>query len=75
MEHLAKKSKTLQEGMTCYLILTGKGHSNYQIIKGFELVTIFILPPSKTVLEKRLNNRAQDSKIEVKKECLKQAMK
>ena len=33
--------------------------------KGFELVTIFILPPSKTVLEKRLNNRAQDSKIEV----------
>ena len=43
--------------------------------KGFELVTIFILPPSKTVLEKRLNNRAQDSTIEVKKECPKQAMK
>ena len=33
--------------------------------KEFDLVTIFILPPSKTVLEKRLNNRAQDSKIEV----------
>ena len=35
--------------------------------KDFDLVTIFILPPSKTVLEKRLNNRAQDSTIEVKK--------
>ena len=32
---------------------------------GFDLVTIFILPPSKKVLETRLKTRAQDSTFEV----------
>ena len=34
---------------------------------GFDLVTIFILPPSKKVLETRLRTRAQDSTFEVNK--------
>ena len=34
---------------------------------GFDLVTIFILPPSKKVLETRLKNRAQDTTFEVNK--------
>ena len=37
------------------------------------LVSVFVLPPSTIELEKRLLNRAQDSKEVVKKECLKQS--
>ena len=34
---------------------------------GFDLVSIFILPPSKKILETRLNTRAQDTTFEVNK--------
>ena len=37
---------------------------------GFDVVTIFILPPTKKELEKRLNNRAQDTAFEVNKRML-----
>ena len=56
---------TLQEGNDVLFDIDWQGTQQLSDNKGFELVTIFILPPSKTVLEKRLNNRAQDSKIEV----------
>ena len=60
-----KVQKTLQEGNDVLFDIDWQGTQQLSDNKGFELVTIFILPPSKTVLEKRLNNRAQDSKIEV----------
>ena len=62
-----KVQTTLQEGNDVLFDIDWQGTQQISDNKGFELVTIFILPPSKTVLEKRLNNRAQDSKIEVKK--------
>jgi guanylate kinase len=62
-----KVQTTLQEGNDVLFDIDWQGTQQLSDNKGFELVTIFILPPSKTVLEKRLNNRAQDSKIEVKK--------
>ena len=37
---------------------------------GFDVVTIFILPPTKKELEKRLNKRAQDTAFEVNKRML-----
>ena len=37
---------------------------------GFDVVTIFILPPTKKELEKRLNRRAQDTAFEVNKRML-----
>ena len=60
-----KVQKTLLEGNDVLFDIDWQGTQQLSDNKGFELVTIFILPPSKTVLEKRLNNRAQDSKIEV----------
>ena len=57
--------KTLQEGDDVLFDIDWQGTQQLSDNKDFDLVTIFILPPSKTVLEKRLNNRAQDSKIEV----------
>ena len=60
-----KVQTTLQEGNDVLFDIDWQGTQQLSDNKGFELVTIFILPPSKTVLEKRLNNRAQDSKIEV----------
>ena len=60
-----KVQKKLQEGNDVLFDIDWQGTQQLSDNKGFELVTIFILPPSKTVLEKRLNNRAQDSKIEV----------
>ena len=62
-----KVQKTLLEGNDVLFDIDWQGTQQLSDNKGFELVTIFILPPSKTVLEKRLNNRAQDSTIEVKK--------
>ena len=59
--------KTLLEGNDVLFDIDWQGTQQLSDNKDFDLVTIFILPPSKTVLEKRLNNRAQDSKIEVKK--------
>ena len=60
-----KVQKTLQEGNYVLFDIDWQGTQQLSDNKDFDLVTIFILPPSKTVLEKRLNNRAQDSKIEV----------
>ena len=60
-----KVQKTLQEGNDVLFDIDWQGTQQLSDNKGNDLVTIFILPPSKTVLEKRLNNRAQDSKIEV----------
>ena len=60
-----KVQKTLQDGNDVLFDIDWQGTQQLSDNKGFDLVTIFILPPSKTVLEKRLNNRAQDSKIEV----------
>ena len=62
-----KVQKTLQEGNDVLFDIDWQGTQQLSDNKEFELVTIFILPPSKTVLEKRLKNRAQDSEIEVKK--------
>ena len=62
-----KVQKTLQDGNDVLFDIDWQGTQQLTDNKDFDLVTIFILPPSKTVLEKRLNNRAQDSKIEVKK--------
>ena len=60
-----KVQKTLQEGNDVLFDIDWQGTQQLTDNKDFDLVTIFILPPSKTALEKRLNNRAQDSKIEV----------
>ena len=60
-----KVQKTLQEGNDVLFDIDWQGTQQLSDNKDFDLVTIFILPPSKIVLEKRLNNRAQDSKIEV----------
>ena len=60
-----KVQKTLQDGNDVLFDIDWQGTQQLSENKDFDLVTIFILPPSKTVLEKRLNNRAQDSKIEV----------
>ena len=60
-----KVQKTLQEGNDVLFDIDWQGTQQLSDNKDFDLVTIFILPPSKTVLEKRLNFRAQDSKIEV----------
>ena len=60
-----KVQKTLQKGNDVLFDIDWQGTQQLSDNKDFDLVTIFILPPSKTVLEKRLNNRAQDSKIEV----------
>ena len=60
-----KVKKTLEEGNDVLFDIDWQGTQQLSDNKDFDLVTIFILPPSKTVLEKRLNNRAQDSKIEV----------
>ena len=60
-----KVQKTLQDGNDVLFDIDWQGTQQLSDNRGFDLVTIFILPPSKTVLEKRLNNRAQDSKIEV----------
>ena len=60
-----KVQKTLQDGNDVLFDIDWQGTQQLSDNKDFDLVTIFILPPSKTVLEKRLNNRAQDSKIEV----------
>ena len=60
-----KVHKTLQDGKDMLFDIDWQGTQQLSDNKDFDLVTIFILPPSKTVLEKRLNNRAQDSKIEV----------
>ncbi len=60
-----KVQKTLQDGNDMLFDIDWQGTQQLSDNKDFDLVTIFILPPSKTVLEKRLNNRAQDSKIEV----------
>ena len=62
-----KVQKTLKDGNDVLFDIDWQGTQQLSDNKDFDLVTIFILPPSKTVLEKRLNNRAQDSKIEVKK--------
>ena len=62
-----KVQKTLQDGNDVLFDIDWQGTQQLSDNKDFDLVTIFILPPSKTVLEKRLNNRAQDSKIEVTK--------
>ena len=60
-----KVQRTLQDGNDVLFDIDWQGTQQLSDNKDFDLVTIFILPPSKTVLEKRLNNRAQDSKIEV----------
>ena len=60
-----KVQKTLQDGNDVLFDIDWQGTQQLSDNKDFDLVTIFILPPSKAVLEKRLNNRAQDSKIEV----------
>ena len=56
-----KVQKTLQEGNDVLFDIDWQGTQQLSDNKDFDLVTILILPPSKTVLEKRLNNRAQDS--------------
>lgn len=51
----------LQAGKHVLLDLDVQG-ANQIIAKGVNAVTIFILPPSETILKKRLNNRGTDSK-------------
>ena len=62
-----KVQETLLKGNDVLFDIDWQGTQQLSDNRDFDLVTIFILPPSKIVLEKRLYSRAQDSKIEVKK--------
>ena len=62
-----KVQKVISEGKDVLFDIDWQGAQQLTDNKSFDLVKIFILPPSNTSLEYRLNARAQDSQIEVKK--------
>ena len=57
----------ISSGMDVLFDIYWQGTQQLSENDGFDLVSIFILPPSKKVLETRLNNRAQDTTFEVNK--------
>ena len=62
-----KVLKVISKGKDVLFDIDWQGAKQLSDNKSFDLVKIFILPPSKTSLESRLYARAQDSQIEVKK--------
>lgn len=62
-----KVNKVISEGKDVLFDIDWQGTQQLSDNNSFDLVTIFILPPSNSSLEKRLKARAQDSKIEVKR--------
>ena len=55
----------IYNGMDVLFDIDWQGTQQLSENDGFDLVSIFILPPSKKVLETRLKNRAQDTTFEV----------
>lgn len=62
-----KVQKVIAEGKDVLFDIDWQGAQQLSNNKSFDLVKIFILPPSNNSLENRLNDRAQDTQIEVKK--------
>ena len=62
-----KVQKVIAEGKDVLFDIDWQGAQQLSNNKSFDLVKIFILPPSNKSLENRLNARAQDTQIEVKK--------
>ena len=62
-----KVQKVIAEGRDVLFDIDWQGAQQLSKNKSFDLVKIFILPPSNNSLENRLNARAQDTQIEVKK--------
>lgn len=62
-----KVEKVIAEGKDVLFDIDWQGAQQLSNNKSFDLVKIFILPPSNKSLENRLNARAQDTQIEVKK--------
>ena len=62
-----KVQQVISEGKDVLFDIDWQGAQQLTDNKSFDLVKIFILPPSNTSLEFRLYARAQDSQIEVKK--------
>ena len=62
-----KVQKVIAEGRDVLFDIDWQGAQQLSKNKNFDLVKIFILPPSNNSLENRLNARAQDTQIEVKK--------
>tara|TARA_Y100001970_G_scaffold187884_1_gene228554 strand:+ start:933 stop:1559 length:627 start_codon:yes stop_codon:yes gene_type:complete len=62
-----KVQKVIAEGKDVLFDIDWQGAQQLSNNKRFDLVKIFILPPSNNSLENRLNARAQDTQIEVKK--------
>ena len=59
--------KKISNGIDVLFDIDWQGTQQLSENDGFDLVSIFILPPSKKVLETRLNTRAQDTTFEVNK--------
>ena len=57
----------ISKGLDVLFDIDWQGTQQLSGNEGFDIVSIFILPPSKKELEKRLNNRAQDTAFEVNK--------
>ena len=62
-----KVQKVIAEGKDVLFDIDWQGAQQLSNNKSFDVVKIFILPPSNNSLENRLNARAQDTLIEVKK--------
>ena len=59
--------KSISNGMDVLFDIDWQGTQKLSGNEGYELVSIFILPPSRKELENRLKHRAQDTIAEVKK--------
>ncbi|MFH1158694.1 MAG: guanylate kinase [Pseudomonadota bacterium] len=58
--------KTLSEGRDVLFDIDWQGKRNLEKIARDDVVSVFLLPPSWAVLEKRLHGRAQDNEGEIK---------
>ena len=59
--------KSISNGIDVLFDIDWQGTQRLSGNEGYEVVSIFILPPSRKELENRLKNRAQDTNAEVKK--------
>ena len=59
--------KSISNGVDVLFDIDWQGTQKLSGNEGYEVVSIFILPPSRQELENRLRNRAQDTIAEVKK--------
>ncbi len=60
----------VSKGLDVLFDIDWQGTQQLSGYDGFDVVTVFILPPTKKELEKRLNKRAQDTAFEVNKRML-----